>query len=592
MMVEIKQLRIDRFRGIERLVWNPSPGLNVIIGGGDTGKTTILDAVALLFQSSNNASLTEADYWLRRTENGFQIEAVVAIPDELDLTASAKSLWPWEWDGANAVQPRNNTDVAGADQQAVFRLAVSASADFDLSWEIIQPDEKREYFSLSLRRRIGLIKLGSEEKNDRDLRLVHGSCLDRLLSEENLRAKIGKLVSQVPLNDQLGEEAVKAMAGLGDALEKAALPSDISLGLTGSPGISIGALIGLTAKKENVVLPLSSWGAGTRRMASLQVAASGKKDAELIVIDEIERGLEPYRLGQLISVLAANGRQGFITTHSAMALFMLREAQLWFLDVKGVIGKLDQQKISAQLKRDPLAFLSRVPVLVEGDTEKGFVHAILGSLLHEHPEHFGIRVSVGQGDDQLLDLLVEMKDTKLNVCGFADNDGKKPERWAKLKTKMGDQLFRWEVGCIETNLIPLVPAENLESLFLDDEGDWDGYRLRSVATRLAINDKEFPALLGAVSGDREALRTQIIKAATGDTDDIEEADPEKRKSIAKEWKKHSRSWFKKEGGSGGREILHHVVQNDAWEQIEPLFRPFFNSVLTLVGKPPVGKINL
>ncbi len=591
MMVEIKQLRIDRFRGIERLVWNPSPGLNVVIGGGDTGKTTILDAVALLFQPSNNAALTEADYWLRRTENGFQIEAVVDISDELDLTASSKTLWPWEWDGENAVQPRN-ADNAGQDQQAVFRMAVSASADFDLSWEIIQPDEKREYFSLSLRRRIGLIKLGSEEKNDRDLRLVHGSGLDRLLPEENLRAKIGKLVSQVPLNNQLGEESVKAMAGLSVALEKAALPSEISLGLTGSPGISIGALIGLTAKKGNVLLPLSSWGAGTRRMASLQVAASAKKDAELIVIDEIERGLEPYRLGQLVSVLAASGLQGFITTHSAIALFMLREAQLWFLDVKSVIGKLDQQKVKAQLNRDPLAFLSRVPVLVEGDTEKGFVQAILARLLDDRPDYFGVRVSVGQGDDQLLDLLVEMKNSDLNVCGFADNDGKKPERWARLKAQMGDQLFQWKDGCIETNLIPLIPAANLECLFLDREGDWDGYRLRSVADRLAINEKEFNALLRAVNDDREALRTEIIKAATGNTDDINESIPEKRKSIAKEWKKHSRNWFKKEDGSGGRELLSHIIENNKWKDIEPLLRPFFNSVLALISKPPVGKIDL
>ncbi|WP_349434308.1 AAA family ATPase [Pararhizobium sp. A13] len=591
-MVEIRQLRIDRFRGIRGLVWNPSPGLNLIIGGGDTGKTTILDAISLLFQPSNSASLTEADYWQRKTEDGFRIEAVIAIPDELDLTSTTKTLWPWEWDGKDAVQPRNDAKVTQAGQYPVFRVAVSASADFDLAWEIIQPDEAREYFSLGLRRRIGLIKLGSEEKNDRDLRLVHGSGLDRLLSEENLRAKIGKLVSQVPLVDQLGEDATKAIAGLSDALDKAALPSDISLGLTGSQGISIGALIGLTARKEEVFLPLSSWGAGTRRMASLQVAASVRKEAELIVIDEIERGLEPYRLRQLVSVLIDSGRQGFITTHSPIALFMLGDGQLWFFDAEGMLGKLDHQKIGAQVKRDPVIFLSRVPVLVEGETERGFVHAILKRLLQDEPDYFGVRVSVGKGDAQLLDLLVELKNSNLNVCGFADNDGGKKDRWAALKGVMGDRLFQWKDGCIETNLIPLVPAGNLESLFRDEEGDWDGYRLRSVATRLEIADKEFEALLAAVDGDREMLRSFIIKAATGDADDIKEHDPEKRKSIAKEWKKQSRSWFKKEDGSGGRELVRHIVQNDAWEQIEPMLRPFFNSVLVLVGKSPSAKIDL
>lgn len=44
----IRRLTIERFRGIEGLVWHPSPGLNVLLGGGDVGKTTILEAIALL----------------------------------------------------------------------------------------------------------------------------------------------------------------------------------------------------------------------------------------------------------------------------------------------------------------------------------------------------------------------------------------------------------------------------------------------------------------------------------------------------------------------------------------------------------------
>jgi len=42
----ILRLTIERFRGIETLIWYPEPGVNVILGGGDVGKTTILDAIA------------------------------------------------------------------------------------------------------------------------------------------------------------------------------------------------------------------------------------------------------------------------------------------------------------------------------------------------------------------------------------------------------------------------------------------------------------------------------------------------------------------------------------------------------------------
>jgi putative ATP-dependent endonuclease of OLD family len=46
----IRQLKIERFRGIKSLVWHPEPGVNVILGGGDVGKTTILDASTTLLR--------------------------------------------------------------------------------------------------------------------------------------------------------------------------------------------------------------------------------------------------------------------------------------------------------------------------------------------------------------------------------------------------------------------------------------------------------------------------------------------------------------------------------------------------------------
>ena len=44
----IRKLTVSRFRGIEKLEWMPAPGMNIILGGGDVGKTTILEAIALL----------------------------------------------------------------------------------------------------------------------------------------------------------------------------------------------------------------------------------------------------------------------------------------------------------------------------------------------------------------------------------------------------------------------------------------------------------------------------------------------------------------------------------------------------------------
>jgi predicted ATP-dependent endonuclease of OLD family len=57
----IFRLKIDRFRGLKAVAWRPSAGLNLILGGGDVGKTTILDAVALLLSPVNPANLPDTD---------------------------------------------------------------------------------------------------------------------------------------------------------------------------------------------------------------------------------------------------------------------------------------------------------------------------------------------------------------------------------------------------------------------------------------------------------------------------------------------------------------------------------------------------
>ncbi|MFT7684292.1 MAG: putative ATP-dependent endonuclease of OLD family [Moritella dasanensis] len=46
-MSVIRQILIRNFRGIESLNWTPHPGLNCLIGPGDSGKSTILDAIDL-----------------------------------------------------------------------------------------------------------------------------------------------------------------------------------------------------------------------------------------------------------------------------------------------------------------------------------------------------------------------------------------------------------------------------------------------------------------------------------------------------------------------------------------------------------------
>ena len=101
----IRRLQIERFRGINALVWHPGSGVNLILGGGDVGKTTILEAIGLLLSPTNAGTLPDTDYHARRLEPGFVIEAVMSLPNESGIDNQFKPSWPWQWNGVEPVVP-------------------------------------------------------------------------------------------------------------------------------------------------------------------------------------------------------------------------------------------------------------------------------------------------------------------------------------------------------------------------------------------------------------------------------------------------------------------------------------------------------
>lgn len=580
----IYKLTIQRFRGIQSLTWLPAKGMNVILGGGDVGKTTILEAIALLLSPSNTAVISEADYWARDSAQEFAIEAVMTLPDATGIGSQNTFAWPWAWNGQDAIAP--SADGEGdlpAPSEPVYRVRVRGTTELELAWEVMQPNDEFDHFSTAVRRRIGLVRMSADERNDRDLRLVYGSALDRLLADNALRARIGKQVAGLNLHESLNDKGKGAIESLDVRMADAALPSALKLGLTTSQGLSIGALIGLLATKNGVALPLSSWGAGTRRMAALEIASSTDKEASVTLVDEIERGLEPYRLRKLINILAGQHGQIFLTTHSPVAISCAEGANLWYLDSLGSIGALPRDKIGPQQKRDPETFLARVAVIAEGPTEVGFLQYLLEKAFEGNPLDHGVRVCDGQGNGATLDLLETLASSGLLFAGLADDEGTAPQRWKNLKERLKERLHQWPKGCTEDHVIGAVFEANLLELLKDGEGELDGYRLRTLADRLGLQDKTTEAIDAALKASGQTWRALIIAAATGSKDGAPEGQE-------KTWKKHSQQWFK--STDGGKELAQKMVALGAWADIQPQLLPLINAVLVAVGRPALQKLDL
>jgi putative ATP-dependent endonuclease of OLD family len=557
----IRKLTIERYRTLEHFEWRPGSGVNVLVGGGDVGKTTIIEAVALLFSPTNATLVSDADYYNRDTMQGFTIEAIISLPPDTDINHQKHAAYPWEWDGLEAQVP--DPTNPRKDTEPVYRVRVCGSDDLELSYEVVDPDEGVHHFGVAVRRTIGLVRLGGDDRNDRDLRLVQGSALDRLIGDKKLRTKIAQKLGATEGLIDIEHEATERLAKLSTAFAESGLPTDLELGVTGGHGMSVNALIGLTAEKNGVHLPLSSWGSGTRRLASLEIAAANQTDHPIVVVDELERGLEPYRQRLLMSDLLERASQVFVTTHSPIVLAAATEATLWYVDVTGTIGQLSKKQEAHRL-RDSEGYLARLAVVVEGDTEIGFVRHLLRTQLPSNLLEHGVVVTCGGGNLPALDILDSLSASGLAVAGFADSEGVKEDCWKRVQARLGPLLHRWPNGCIEQNILPLVPDDELEE-FITPPGGTAGARLRTVADRLRVQDNSY-AMLAA----HPNFRTTIIEAATGNAPDTLSHD------VKKQWKSHERAWFK--SVDGGDELAVKVLASSAWNSLKPQLMPFVDAI--------------
>lgn len=571
----LRRLIIERFRGVQSLTWYPNAGVNIILGGGDAGKTTILDAVGLLLSPTNTTVVSDTDYWQREYGSEFQIEGVFSFPSGSTISQQLNPSWPWEWDGKDPQVPKLAEDGSAASLDMVYRVRVRGTTDMELVYELMQPDDSISSFSVGLRRGIGLVRLGGEDRNDRDLRLIQGSALDRLLSDASLRSRLAEKMSGTDIGDVLKQEAKDALENLDGEFKKRALPHGLDLGIAGGQGFSIGALIGLTAKHQAVDLPLSSWGSGTRRLSALAIAEQHKSASPITLVDEVERGLEPYRQRDLVKKLEEAASQVFLTTHSTSVLAATTKSSIWYVDVEGKIGPLGADKIALFRKGQPETFLSRFAIVAEGATEMGFVTYLLEKALGAPLEQFGIFVADGNGNENTLRLLQALSEGGLSFGGFADNEGTYPDIWKSLLEKQGGLLFRWATGCVEENVFAAIPADKVVKLFEDPDG-LSGIRLRTMADRLGTADKDLGTITTAAGANLLAV---MIDAATGKIPDDKKEDKEEKKKF----KNHQTSWFK--SYLGGRELAEKMIVLGAWPSLSPQILPFLNAVRGVVGLP-------
>ncbi len=382
-MARVRKIEIANFRGIQRLVWCPAPGINCLIGPGDSGKSTVLDAIDLCLGARRNVQFSDADFF------GLDITTSISITLTLgDLDDSMRTL---ESFGSFLRGYRADTgiveDEPSAATEVVLSLNLTVASDLDPSWTLISDRAAQQGIvkSLAWKDRLALAPTRIGALADFHLGWQRGSVLNRI-SEERADASAALVKAARDARSVFGDQAEQQLGEALGIVTATAQELGVHIGaqakaLLDSHSVSFGG--GTISLHNETGIPLRSLGIGSTRLlvAGLQRKAADK--ASIVLSDELEYGLEPHRIARFLSSLGAKEAeplQVFLTTHSPVALRELSGGQLLVLRSGShghearPVGTDDGMQSTIRLY--PEAFLAGSVIVCEGASEIGLLRGV------------------------------------------------------------------------------------------------------------------------------------------------------------------------------------------------------------------------
>lgn len=525
---------IRRYRGLREFTWEPSVGVNCLIGPADTGKSTVLAAISFLLAPYPVGPCSEFDYYQRRVHDAFEIEACISAPD-LRILAGERLTPPLRGWLNGQVVPL--PDEGGADPILVVRAR--GTADMEALHEILPAAGDAVSFSVGLRKRLALARLSGEDRAPRDLRAGAGSLVDRFLSGADMRAPLHRAVADASRNIQLPGDVREGMARMAALFDRAGLPSDLHLGIVPMTGTSLPGMVALLQGRDPAeAIPIAMSGTGTKQLALLELSSALAGEEPVIIIDEPERGLEPYRqrvAARRIVELTGPRGHAFATTHSPAVLGCMPASGVWRLRQDAAPVRIAEGALQGLLKSDPEAFLSPMPIFCEGATEVGLLEVLLPARLGSPLDALGLHMVDGNGQPDVLAKVSAFADAGLRCGAFLDNEAQHPERRARLEQRC--TLFVWEDLCnVEEAVAGHLPIARLPTVI-----DWAASAQRIEARHLAVQVRD--NLAGARSHDIGELVVEFGEAAV-------------RRALCEAMVR--RRWFK--SVDGGRLLAQRLIE--------------------------------
>jgi len=450
-----------------------------LVGPNDSTKTTLLDAIEITLSPSPYLNLSEVDF--HDASTGAPIEVRVTIGD----ISPASPLWldekfgllkrGWTPDGKLKDEPEDD----GWKPILTVRLRVDDS--YEPEWTVVA-DRRPEGIRISHRDRalFGAVRLGDEV--ERDLTWGRFSLLSRLTGgNDPADAVVAEAQRQLRKAAQAGD-----MSKLNAAARKVQGASE-RLGVRPRNQYQPGLDSKLVTFRQGAFalhdgdIPVRAAGLGTRRLTALAIQRAAVPEGAIVLIDEVEHGLEPYRIRRLLRNLRQDTEkqsqeslepglgQVIMTTHSAVPLLELDHRHIRV--VRSTSGTTQVLKPTEDtqgvLRRVPAAFLARKVLLCEGATEVGLSRRLSEHWRGKHKEvpieHYGVEMADGGGTNASA-AAIALRELEYDVLYFGDSDEVKEETIDDL-TGRGVKVVLWSDRlCVEQRIARDLPAAGFEEL--------------------------------------------------------------------------------------------------------------------------------
>lgn len=458
-MARIRRLEIRNFRSIQVLDWYPSAGINCLVGPGDGGKSTILDAIDLCLGARRSAPFGDTDFFQLDVTQPIVISVTLgSLPDELkNLESHAEFLR-----GYDPATVRVE-DEPRAHIETVLSLRLKVTSDLEPSWTLFseRAEQQGQERTLAWKYRTELAPARIGSYANTNLSWTRGSVLNRLTDEQpNLGAELARAAREARANfgNQAGAQLATTLQRVTQTANFLGVPVGPSAqALLDAHSVSIGD--GAIALHNAAGIPLRSLGTGSSRLliAGLQRMAAGT--ATIALVDEVEYGLEPHRLTRLLDSMGAKDPawplQVFMTSHSPVAVRELSGDQVCVVRASAgqhyvlKVGVTDD--VQSTLRADPEAFLAKSVVVCEGASEVGLARGLdqfwVGQGMPSFLALGGAYVDVGGSNpDRCFTRGTALLRLGYRVLVFVDADRAPTPDVVAAYQALGGQTLTWRAG--------------------------------------------------------------------------------------------------------------------------------------------------